>query len=175
MKKHLNDAEIVTLALLPDESPEARLHLADCAECTDQFDAAMLELERQRGLHRDSVESRDATFWKRQELAIMRKVALQRKPPAVRSSFAVAALLTFALGGFWFGRSSVQIDTAPATSSAATVALAAPAPSDQSQTLDLTGSAVTTDPWESESLEEFQAVVDWESWVDEDGKDQGTI
>lgn len=171
MNRHLSDADLVALALLPDEEPDVRLHLASCASCSERMHRATAELDLQRRTHERAVESRDATFWKRQELAIMREVSRSGRPAAAaRRSFIAAALVAMALGGFWFGRTTIDHESSPVTE---TVAQTTPAPSSR---VDLVPTAsVPTDPWESDTLSEFQAVVDWESWVEDNGKGEGTI
>jgi hypothetical protein len=177
MNRHLNDADLVALALLPDDSPEAKLHLAACAGCSDRMDIALETLDRHRSQHDDGVESRDATFWKRQELSVMREVARAGKGAAPRRGLVAAALVAVAIGGFWFGRSSIdETMTAPDGFAAVPIAGTSTAGTRASEPDTLLPTfPVSTDPWESDSLSEFQAVVDWESWVDENGKDQGTI
>lgn len=174
MNNHLNDADLVALALLPDESPDARLHLASCTTCRARMEIAENELERQRRAHETSIETHDATFWKRQELTIMREVSRSgRHTVSARRSLVAAALLTVAIGGFWFGR--LTVDTPHAASTASTIAHVAPTTPTPDTDAFVPATAVSTNPWDADALTEFEAVVDWESWVDEDGKDQGTI
>jgi hypothetical protein len=174
MNRHPSDADLVALALLPDDSPEARIHLASCSSCSTRMDRAIAEIERHRRDHDSSVESKDPTFWKRQELSIMREVSRSSRPRAPRRSFLAAAIVAVAVGGFWFGRASVAptVTASPATTVAQTAPSGAPS---AGTSVTVPATVVSTDPWETESLEEFQAVVDWESWVEDDGKDQGTI
>ena len=129
MSNHLNDADLVALALLPDEPADTRLHLAACADCQARMDAAIAEIERQRAVHDSSVESRDATFWKRQELSIMREVSRSdRSSLSARRGFIAAAILTVALGGFWFGRTSVDQQLPRAGGPVAETTVTSPAP-----------------------------------------------
>lgn len=175
MSRHLTEADLVALALLPDEAPEARLHLAACSECSARMARAADELERHRREHAESVDSRDATFWKRQELSIMREVARSSRRAAPRRSFLAAAIVAVALGSFWFGRASVNEPGSMPSTVTTSTASALPEARSASPSMVVPATVVTTDPWENESLEEFQAVVDWESWIEDDGKDQGTI
>lgn len=174
MNGHLNDAELVALALLPDDDAEARIHLAGCQSCTSRMDKVAAEVAKHREDHEASIESRDATFWKRQELAIMRNVAKTGSPAAARRSFVAAAIIAVAIGGFWFGRTTVQEST-PGHSSPAAIASATSSTTPRTPDVVVPAAAVSTDPWDTETLEEFQPVVDWESWVEDDRKDQGTI
>lgn len=175
MNRHLVDADLVALALMPeDETPDARIHLASCSSCAARLDLALDQIDRHRRDHERSVESRDATFWKRQELAIMRDVGRAGHPAAARRSLVAAAIVTVAIGGFWFGRSSVEPFAPTVTSPSSIATGVSPDVTGTSSGL-VPAAAVSTNPWESESLSGFQAVVDWESWVDDDQKDQGTI
>jgi len=176
MSNHLSDADLVALALLPDESADARLHVASCTRCKARMAEAEVELDRVRKEHDRSVESLDPTFWKRQELSIMRKVSQGgRRSASTSRAFAAAAIVAVALGGFWFGRSSVD-ETNPSMPDTVVVRTAAASTAATAQPEQLVpATAVSTNPWDTESLSEFQPVVDWESWVDDEGKDQGTI
>jgi anti-sigma factor RsiW len=175
MSNHLTDADLVALVLLPDDAPDARLHLAACSECAARIDRVTNEVTRHREEHADSVEAHDATFWKRQELAIMRDVARASRRTAPRRGFVAAAILAVALGSFWFGRVSVDEIAGNPVEVATSTAPSLPDVQSSLPAMVVPATVVTTDPWENESLEEFQAVVDWESWIEDDGKDQGTI
>jgi hypothetical protein len=78
------------------------------------------------------------------------------------------------VSAFLLGRGSVShVAQSPATVTA-TVASTATAPGAAGEA-GLTTSQITTDPWASEQLQDFQTVVDWETWVEDDGKSRGTI
>jgi hypothetical protein len=176
MSTHLDDGDLVALELLPDDAPDSRLHLATCAGCRSRLEIIRGSLADLRSSHEGSVERRDATLWKAQELRIMREVTRARRPASTNRAFAAAALLVVALGGFWLGRTSIDraADPAPMASTPGTVG-AAPSAADASESVWMPVNGSSTDPWEIESLSEFRPVVDWESWVVENGKDQGTI
>jgi hypothetical protein len=99
----------------------------------------------------------------------------RRRMPGVPAQLAAAAALLFVVTAFLAGRGSV--DPAPAVSTVLTATMAStttPA-TVAAQENGLTTNQITTDPWQSEQLQDFQTVVDWETWVEADGKKRGTI
>lgn len=174
MNNHLDDADLMAIALLPDEAADSRIHLASCPDCNARMAIALSRLREIRREHDESIDGRDSTFWKAQELRIMREVTRARRPVRAGRGLAAAALLAVALGGFWVGRSSVE-PSQPAAVAVAHSAASTSAAADDTRNPLIPVNGSSTDPWEIESLSEFQPVVDWESWVDENGKDQGTI
>ena len=102
----------------------------------------------------------------------MREVSRVRRPQRSARGLVAAALVAVALGGFWLGRTSVDpVPSAGVASIASAVATSAP---DAEDGLIPVNDA-SSDPWAADSISEFQAVVDWESWVDDRGKEEGTI
>lgn len=174
MTKHYGNDELVAHAFLPDEDPEIALHLANCTRCAQRFDDTREVLRRHAGS--GNVSEKSETYWKRQELSVMRSIdESRRRVRGIGAGFAAAAAIVFVVVGFWAGRGSVA--TSPLTSTISSTAIASTATQATGATQDagLTTSQLATDPWESEQLQDFQNVVAWETWVDDDQKKRGTI
>jgi hypothetical protein len=158
MTKHYSEADLLeTYYMQPGDSMPVMMHLADCADCRTKYE----RLERKlREAAACNVE-RPATFWARQRLSIMRRIDTQRAQGAVVTRnlrVAAAALLAFFLGGVVvykavepaLKRQPVVISNHPSPVSATTDELQLP-----------------RDPWQSDELQDFHGVVQWESWVSE--------
>ena len=173
-ERHYTTGELLSHAYLPDDTG-ITAHLAACESCGDRF-AEIREGIRAHASSEGALELPE-TFWKRQELAVMRAVERRgRRMPGVGAQLAAAAALILVVASFVAGRGSVApagdqpVATVTSTIAAGSVTAAASA-----QENALTSSQITTDPWQSEQLEDFQSVVDWENWVEDDTKNRGTI
>ncbi|MGK2856364.1 MAG: hypothetical protein ACSLFQ_04080 [Thermoanaerobaculia bacterium] len=174
MTKHYGNDELVAHAFLPDEDPEIALHLASCVRCAQRFDDTREALRRHAGAG-DAAEKME-TFWKRQELSVMRSIdEKRRRARGLGAGFAAAAAIVFVVVGFWAGRGSVATTPLTTTIASATIASTATQSVGATQDTGFATSQLATDPWESEQLQDFQSVVAWETWVDEDLKKRGTI
>ena len=164
--KHFSEADLLeTYYLQPGQSMPVMMHLAGCAECAARYE----RLERKLREAAVCSTEKPETFWTRQRLSIARRIAKARPEPlhAGRSfRVAAAAVLAFFLGG------AVVYETVlpQFTDIREPVAIAAPAsaasgaakPNVTPQTVD-----PASDPWQSEELRDFHAVVQWESWMPE--------
>lgn len=160
MSKHFSEADLLeTYYTQPGESMPVMMHLADCEECAARYE----RLERKiRGTatttcHNDKPE----TFWTRQRLSILRRVEQQKQQSSTLSQtmrVAAAAVLAFLLGGVAVYR-TIDPDVAPP----ATVTVATTGSTSVTASTD---TALPADPWQSEELDEFQSMVNWESWGD---------
>jgi hypothetical protein len=147
MNQHYSEADLLeTYYTQPGESLPVMLHLADCAACASRYERLETKI---RGLAACD-DDKPAAFWARQRGAIMRKVGRQRYAPAF-ARFAAAAMLALLVGGTIAWPIS-ETKTAPQ-------------PAVEAEVLTL-----SEDPWESESLQEYQPLVEWESWVDDGGQ-----
>lgn len=151
MKQHFSEADLLeTYYTRPGESLPVMMHLADCTECAARYES----LERKmRGLSQCAhhADEKPETFWVRQRMQILRKIDARRERTASFARvtrIAAAAMLVLVLGALvtWD-----RVEEAP-------VVIQQPAVEE----------AVTSDPWESEELNEYSSMVAWESWV-EDG------
>ncbi len=149
--QHFSEADLLeTYYMQPGESMPVMMHLADCSDCAARYE----RLEKKvRGLSACAHDDKPDTFWARQRLSVMRKIATRPSAFARVSRIAAAVLIVAALGG-WF--SSRQVDPAPAS-----VRTAASIPAAPEITVQATSPA---DPWDSEELDEFHSLVAWESW-----------
>lgn len=162
--KHFSEADLLeTYYLQPGQSMPVMMHLASCAECAARYE----RLERKLREAAVCSTERPETFWTRQRLAIARRVSGARPEHGSRSfRIAAAAALAFLLGGAVVYETVLpQLDRASATVSApasATVTTSVGKASAPAPALD-----PSSDPWQSEELRDFHAVVQWESWVPE--------
>lgn len=155
-KQHYTEADLLeTYYTQPGESMPVMMHLASCTECAARYDRLDRKLREAAACN---VE-RPATFWSRQRLMIMKKVGEQRGAVSVVRGARVAAAVTLA---FVLGGAIVYTNLTPdVRPSPAIVTQSAPAAAGED---DL---QVPRDPWQSEELEDFHAVVQWEAWVAE--------
>ena len=174
MTTHYGTADLLQYAWLPDADAAIAQHLASCDACRERLAALRRELEKDA--EENSSAGMPETFWKRQELGVMRAIERQagrRGWASVR--YAAAAALIVVVSAFLLGRGSVVSPEPQGTSAVtATVASTATAAGGSGES-GLTTNQITTDPWASEQLQDFQTVVDWETWVEDDGKNRGTI
>jgi predicted anti-sigma-YlaC factor YlaD len=168
MNQHYSEADLLeTYYMQPGESMPVMMHLAGCSECAARYERLERKLRSLAACEHDKPE----TFWARQRLSIMRKVAQQPQSSsfARRSRFAAAAMLTIVLGGYAAWRT--QIDSVPVSQhpgkTANMAAAATPAATEES-------TSASDSPWQSESLDDYQSMVAWESWVEADQKKKNT-
>ncbi len=169
--KHFSEADLLeTYYLQPGQSMPVMMHLASCQECAARYE----RLERKlREAAVCSTEKPD-TFWARQRLSVARRIAAVRPQPLqlVRPfRVAAAAALAFFLGGaVVYQTVHPQFPHHWTEAHAPAVASAAPSTA-SSGTVKANGAPQATepsaDPWQSEELRDFHAVVQWESWMPE--------
>ena len=161
MKQHYSEADLLeTYYTQPGESMPVMMHLADCSECAARYE----RLERKlRGMAACDDEKPE-TFWARQRISIMRRIAAQQQRRPRVAGIAAAAALTLVLGGLATWRlvdestSRRAVENAPNTQTAQL---------DNPATRQLDNPTTLPDPWQSEELQDFQSMVAWESWVDQ--------
>jgi predicted anti-sigma-YlaC factor YlaD len=142
MNPHYSEADLLeTYYTQPGESLPVMLHLADCADCAARYERLEAKIRGLAACHHEQ----PAHFWDRQRNAILRKVRQPRAATAF-ARFATAAMLALAIGGtlYWPLRDEPAAEPEVLT--------------------------VTESPWESEPLQEYQPLVEWESWVEEGGQ-----
>jgi predicted anti-sigma-YlaC factor YlaD len=148
--KHFSEADLLeTYYTQPGESMPVMMHLADCSECAARYE----RLERKLREASVCTTEKPATFWTRQRLQIMRRVDAQNATASSARRMlrvAAAAILSFFLGGavvYESVKPAHLINVAPVAAQPVT------SPSD------------IHDAWQSEELQDFHNVVEWESWV----------
>ena len=150
MKAHYTEADLLeTYYTQPGESMPVMMHLASCPDCAARYD----KLDRKLREAAACDVERPETFWSRQRLSIMKKIR-QPKAAVVRWRAVAAALLAFVLGGAVVYKTT-QHPAPPAVEIVATQA-------EEEESLD-----TPTDLWETDELQDFHGVVQWESWVAE--------
>ena len=166
MKTHYSEADLLeTYYTAPGESMPVMMHLAGCGECAARYERLDRKL-REAAACAEKPES----FWARQKQTILHTIeAKQRgtltwRPFAPAARFAAAAVVTFLVGA-----GVLVMRNEPAAPPPVHAQPQAQAPVQQ---LD---QRVSADPWESEALDEFGAVVQWESWLDEEQKKEQSL
>lgn len=154
--KHFSEAELLeTYYTQPGESMPVMMHLADCSDCAARYERLERKLREAAACNTE----KPATFWTRQKLQIMRRIDAQNANAiSARRTLrvAAAAILSFFLGGAVVYESVKPVyQPAPMVKVAPVDAQAAPAPS----------ATDIHDAWQSEELQDFHNVVEWESWV----------
>jgi hypothetical protein len=152
-KSHYSEADLLeTYYTQPGESMPVMMHLASCEECAARYEKLAQKL---RDAAACSTEKPDS-FWARQRLSIMRKLPLVKKPQVRNhgpARIAAAAVLAFMLGGA-FVYEVRRHEPMPATP-----------PVQATSTKSADDLQLPRDPWQSEELQDFQPIVQWESWV----------
>ena len=151
MSRHYSEADLLeTYYMQPVEATPVMSHMATCEECVERY----RRLKRKLSDSATCATDRPATFWSRQRLSIMRKIAAVRvAEPRARLSFAwrlgAAAMFALVIGGtvMW---------TAHERNSSASHRASRPHVVATTERGD--------DPWESDELHDLQPIVQWESW-----------
>ena len=154
--KHFSEADLLeTYYTQPGESMPVMMHLASCSDCAARYERLERKLREAAACHTE----KPATFWTRQRLQIMRRVDAQNAHAiSARRTLrvAAAAILSFFLGGAVVYESVKPVhQPAPMVKAAPVAAQPAASPAD------------IHDAWQSEELQDFHNVVEWESWVPE--------
>ena len=176
MKPHFSDTEMIDVYYLPDDFPSAGEHFATCSECAARWVVVRRKLAAGSIADEEFVESRPATFWTRQRMAITRKIASTQKTPATRwwSLPAVAAMVvvvSLIAGSIQIYRIHTPLpsgSTAAPVTATSVVATTEPAREQILQDLQ-----PADDPWSSEELESYHNVVAWETWIEDTDSSKG--
>jgi len=158
MTKHYSEADLLeTYYTQPGDSMPVMMHVAECSECAARYQRLDRKLREAAVCNTERPE----TFWSRQRIAIMRKI--ERHAAAARGAVrtgrvAAAALLAFLLGGAVVYKSVEPALTTPPVVITQAHQTEAPATDDDEL-------QVPRDPWQSDELQDFHGVVQWESWV----------
>jgi predicted anti-sigma-YlaC factor YlaD len=155
--KHFSEADLLeTYYLQPGESMPVMMHLARCSDCAARYDRLDRKMREAAACHTEKPD----TFWARQRIDIVRRIAgVQQAPaPARRRAgmLAAAAVLILSFGGVATYRSLES--TTPLSNTAIPRA---------PMTAIVLAEDVPADPWQSEDLRDLYTVVDWESWSDD--------
>lgn len=143
---HFTEADLLeTYYMQPGESLPVMMHLADCDLCAARYD----RLERKlRGLAESSCDTpKPEFFWARQRATIMRKLPAQQSANGW-GRLAAAAMLALVISGSFTRPISDQQPKRPAVKPV----------------------TVPQDPWESDTLDDYQPLVEWETWVEDGGQ-----
>jgi hypothetical protein len=151
MKEHYTEADLLeTYYTQPGESMPVMMHLAGCADCAARYERLNRKIREAAVCHSE----KDEGFWATQRAHVMSRVRGSsatrfRFAPALR--VAAAALLAVVIGGLVL----YEPQKAP-------VAI----PVQQTTQTIQTEEVLPADPWQSDELEEFGSVVQWETWIE---------
>ncbi|HVT01784.1 MAG TPA: hypothetical protein VHL58_00240 [Thermoanaerobaculia bacterium] len=161
--KHYSEVDLLEHYYLPSSDTAVSEHVAGCPDCLGRFKRLQLKLQAGRKESCSSIERKPATFWKRQQIAIKRKIDAvqpQRRMDVPRLS-AAAALVVLLAGGVWMQERSATSSVKTASVKPAVVRSVT-----TSATSETLGETRSEDPWASDELKDFHSVVQWESWED---------
>ncbi|MBK5258517.1 MAG: hypothetical protein JJE51_02920 [Thermoanaerobaculia bacterium] len=153
MKTHFTEADLLeTYYMKPGESMPVMMHLADCGECASKYE----RLERKIREAAVCAPEKEESFWVRQRASVMQAVAASRgdRRTYFVPAAAAAVLLAFIAGGVVLQRNE---SAAPVPATTTIVQQAVVSPTEETR--------VPSDPWDSQELEEFGSVVQWETWT----------
>lgn len=151
MKEHYTEADLLeTYYTQPGESMPVMMHLAACTDCAARYERLNRKIREAAVCHSE----KDEGFWARQRAHVMSRLG---GSSATRSRFApslrvaAAALLAVVIGGLVL----YEPQKAPVA-----------APVQQTTQTIQTEEVIPADPWQSDELEEFGSVVQWETWIE---------
>jgi hypothetical protein len=147
MKDHYTEADLLeTYYTQPGESMPVMMHLAGCIECSARYERLDRKIRESAACHTE----KDEGFWALQRARVMSRVqGGGRSRFAAPLRVAAAALLAVVIGG---GLVLYQ----PEKFEEPTVPVQAEAVEER----------IPSDPWQSDELEEFGSVVQWETWIE---------
>ena len=163
MKTHYSEADLLeTYYTQPGDSMPVMMHLASCGECAGRYDRLDRKIREAAVCNTEKPE----TFWSRQRLSIMRRIAGRRRGLRIGS---VARMAAAALLAFVSGAAVMYHEMKPAkTAIPARPGVVAKAP-----TVDEMHAPIN--PWQADELKNYHEVVQWESWVDTDSTGDGSL
>lgn len=156
MKTHYSEADLLeTYYTQPGDSMPVMMHLASCTECAARYDRLDRKLREAAACPPEKPE----TFWSRQRLSIMRRIAGRHDAVRVKpaAKVAAAALLAF-LSGAAIMYHELKPAGTPAAPAKSSVVAKAPSVEDMHAPIN---------PWQSDELQNYHEVVQWESWVEQ--------
>ncbi len=146
MNQHFTEADLLeTYYTQPGASLPVMMHLSECDVCAARYE----RLERKlRNLAASSCDDhKPEFFWARQRSMIMRRLPSHQGSGGL-GRLAAAAMLAFVISATF---TRPIVDQQPQRPPARPVML-------------------PQDPWESETLDDYQPLVEWESWVEDGGQ-----
>jgi hypothetical protein len=172
--RHYSEADLLeTYYTAPGASMPVMMHLASCTDCAERYER--LEGKLRRVAEPCDVDAKPATFWSRQRQAVLRGVEdHERHAVQLRrfSRIAAAAIISFVLGGTVVYESVTPEQHASLPGPQLT-GPAAPGTTLSASREKAAEELLTRDPWQSEELSDFHNVVEWETWVPENGAKPG--
>lgn len=168
MKPHYLESDLLeTYYMRPGESMPIMMHLAGCTECAARYERLDQKMQSLRSCAHDE---KPDTFWIRQRMSILRRIegGRQRVSFARVASIAAAAVLVLLIGALMtWNRNQVPSGhgrVAPVVT-ATTATTAGPVAVEEALNRLEPG-----DPWQSDELEDYSSMVDWESWMENGGQ-----
>jgi hypothetical protein len=165
--KHYNEVELLEHYYLAGGSPELQEHVAGCSECSSRYGRLREKLSCSAEEHRQRVDAKPVAFWSRQRAAVFERRSTDRRSAAFGAFFrpaAIAAMVTLILAVAALLTLTVPQDAASPVQTSSAEPLSHEVAAIESQSM-------IEDPWAAEELQPYGELVEWESWLTEDGKE----
>lgn len=168
MKHHLDRADLLEILYLGETTEESSNHLTSCVICHDRLAFLRTTMEQDRAELRDRVTARPESFWDSQRDEIVSRVVTTNLSSFsfLRLRYALSAIMAILLVGVagLFLRAARE-DAAPTgTRTVVTETV--------HEELFEQDDLRAFDPWETEELESFHEVVEWETWLADDHREE---
>jgi anti-sigma factor RsiW len=163
---HYDEMELLEEYYVPGASAAVARHVTDCPECSARLAAIDRQLRNDRESVAATVAAKTDTFWKRQQLAIQRKLEAKPRARSWRLLPAIAAAVFIAL--FAGAVAWQHAHRTPAVVSAA--AEKGPIVTQFVPPEETVEQVRSSDPWDSDELRDLHEIVAWESWSDKASK-----
>lgn len=158
---HYTEVELLEHYYLNESSAEIGAHVAGCGECAARYGRLREKLSCSAKDHAAAVESRPEPFWMRQRASIRRGISERGTKRVVAwPRLAAAATLLFLIVGAVYVFNPSR-DTQ--------VEIAQPADRTLDPTIATIVEPASSDPWETDELEPYSPMIEWESWLEEKG------
>lgn len=170
MTRHLDQADMLEVLYLDETTDDRSTHLGTCIPCHDRFTALRAELEEDREAIEARVASKPDSFWTGQRDEIVARATHSRRGAFGFLRFRPAFSILMAI--LLLATAMVMLRTAQHGTTAQTPTdVAVRSTSDELfEEEDLRA----LDPWETDELESFRQIVEWEEWIDDDRSTQAT-
>jgi hypothetical protein len=174
--KHYNEVELLEHYYLAGGSPELQEHVAGCTECSSRYGRLREKLSCSADEHRQRVEARPVALWSRQRAAVLEACRRGALPEGARSAplgwritqffrpATIAVVVTLILAS-----AALLVFTVPPDSESPAQTSSAEPVSNEVATIE--SQSMVEDPWAAEELQPYGELVEWESWLTEDGKE----
>lgn len=167
--KHYNEVELLEHYYLGGEAPEVQQHVAVCTECSARYARLREKLGCSAAQHREWVERKPSWFWNRQRAGVLGRLAGNRAAArrSLLQTVAFAAVLIMIITGV---AALVRTDT-PDAAGPRLAAAGEERPAISETVAALGTQQMSEDPWTAEELQPYGELLEWETWLTEEGKE----